>query len=150
MQVGVQVLKYIEQTILWHVATSWSLGRLDLKMVLFLDLPLGCASSLGVGVFWFLSCNWFFKNFQKKKRRLQIILKFLFKTWFIYIELMILYKNICGDLKCILNSRLMKKKVKMVKVMKFTFEIKSNHLLLSSTFDDKFWRSHVNILHLST
>ena len=32
--------------------------------------------------------------------------------------------------------------------MTFTFRTRSSHLLLSITFDDKFWRSHLEISHL--
>ena len=41
---------------------------------------------------------------------------------------------------CIINSRNTKKKikVKMIKVMKFTFKIGSGHVLLRVTFNDKF------------
>ena len=39
---------------------------------------------------------------------------------------------------------------KIFKVMKLTFNILFSQLLLRITFDDKFWRSHIDILYLST
>ena len=41
-------------------------------------------------------------------------------------------------------------KFKIVRVMKFTFKTRYSHLLLSITFNDEFWRSHLGILHRST
>ena len=41
-----------------------------------------------------------------------------------------------NDLKCIMNSRNMEKKVKIVKVVKFMSKIKSSHLLLSILFNE--------------
>jgi hypothetical protein len=50
----------------------------------------------------------------------------------------------CDDvLKYIVNSRNMEENsnFKIVKVMKSTLKIILNHLLLSITFNDKYWRS---------
>ena len=41
-------------------------------------------------------------------------------------------------------------KFKIFKVMKLTFKIIFSQLLLHITFDDRFWKSHINILYLST
>ena len=41
-------------------------------------------------------------------------------------------------------------KFKIFKVMKSTFKIIFSQLLLRITFDDRFWRSHIDILYLST
>jgi hypothetical protein len=38
---------------------------------------------------------------------------------------------------------------KIVKVMKSTSKTRLNHLLSSITFNDKYWRSQLDILHLS-
>ena len=38
---------------------------------------------------------------------------------------------------------------KICKVIKFTLKTIFNHVLLTITFNDKFWRSKLNILHLS-
>ena len=56
------------------------------------------------------------------------------------------------DLKFIMNSRNMEKKIKLkiVKVVKLTSKTRFSHVLLSITFNDKFWRSHLGVLHLST
>jgi hypothetical protein len=55
-----------------------------------------------------------------------------------------------NDLKCITNSRNVEEKIKfkIVKVMKFTSKTRSSHVLLS--INDKFLRSHLDVLHLST
>ena len=56
------------------------------------------------------------------------------------------------DLKFIMNSRNMDKifKFKIFKVMKLTFKIIFSKLLLHITFEDRFWRSQIDILYLST
>ena len=61
-------------------------------------------------------------------------------------------KNNYYDLKFIMNSRNVKKKIefKIFKVMKLAFKIIFGQLLLRITFYDRFWRSHVDILYLST
>ena len=41
-------------------------------------------------------------------------------------------------------------KFKIFKVMKLTFKILFSQLLLRIIFDDGFWRSHIDILLLST
>ena len=38
-------------------------------------------------------------------------------------------------------------KFKIFKVMELTFKIIFNQLLLRITFDDRFWRSHIDILY---
>ena len=38
---------------------------------------------------------------------------------------------------------------KILKVMKFIFKSKFNHVLLSIKYNDNFWRSQLDILHLS-
>ena len=50
-----------------------------------------------------------------------------------------------------MNSRNVKKiKYKIFKVMKLTFKNIFSKLLLRLTFDDRFWRSHIDILYLNT
>ena len=63
-----------------------------------------------------------------------------------------LWKNNNDDLKFIMNSRNMEKhsKFKIFKVMKFTFKTRFSQLLLRITFDDRFRRSNIDILYLST
>lgn len=51
------------------------------------------------------------------------------------------------DLKCMKKKKV---KFKIVKVMKLMSKISSSHMLLSITFKDKFWRSHLEFLCLST
>ena len=41
-------------------------------------------------------------------------------------------------------------KFKIFKVMKLAFKIIFSQLLLRIIFDDRFWRSHIEILYLST
>ena len=38
----------------------------------------------------------------------------------------------------------------ILKVMKFTSKTRASDYLLSSTFFDKFWKSHLDILYVST
>ena len=41
-------------------------------------------------------------------------------------------------------------KFKIFKLMKFTFKTRFSQLLLRIAFDDRFWRSNIDILYLST
>lgn len=51
----------------------------------------------------------------------------------------------------IMKSRHVEKvKLKILKVMKLNFKTRYSHLLLNISFDDKFWGSHLRILHLNT
>ena len=79
-----------------------------------------------------VSCKWWYwtsscQNFGLKDDK--ITLNWWFST-----------KMFDDDLKCIMSSRIMKNKIKLkiVKVMKFTFKTRSGHFLLSITFNDKF------------
>ena len=58
---------------------------------------------------------------------------FMLKLQYNYIELIIFTKQIDDDLKCMMNSRNIKK-IKIIKVMNSKSKARYSHLLLSITF----------------
>ena len=73
----------------------------------------------------------------------------LFKVWLHDMKLMNLKRENYYDIKSTMNSRHMKNKIKfkIFKVMKLTMKIIFSQLLLRITVDDRFWRSHIDILY---
>ena len=61
------------------------------------------------------------------------------------------FMKFCDDTLKLINSTNMKENsnLKWIKVMKSTSKLKLKHLLLSITFNDNFWSSQLDFLHLS-
>ena len=83
----------------------------------------------------------------------KIIVKNLFKIFIALHEIdessifFLLWPQVCNEFK---ECEKKEFKFKIFKVMKLTFKIIFSQFLLRITFDDRFWRSHIDILYLST